>query len=149
MTAPVVSSRAALVRLVLELPPSVSAVAAAIDPAVALLDETSGEASGSGWRLFEPVAGEVPPWLSIGEFDGDRYQQEVRLPDRGDPVVWNATCQVGVSWTVGAHDERMGVVLNSAISFVLPAGGRHTVTGALDHVPGGIEEAASWRLLLQ
>lgn len=71
------------VHLVLELPTSGPALAVQVDGAPPVLDETSGAASGSGWRLFEPVPGEIPPWSSLGRLDRGRYHREVRLPGRG------------------------------------------------------------------
>lgn len=137
------------VHLLFEVPAADPAVAVRVDGAAPVLDEMSGAASGSGWRLFEQVPGEVPPWLPFGELDGDRYRQHLRLPDRGGPVELSATCQISVAWTAGPDGEQLTATLDRVIAFVLPTSGVHTVTGALHYIAVGPNGRQPWRLSLR
>ncbi len=148
MTTPAGVGPQPTVHLVLEVPPGGRGVDVAVDPAAPVLDETSGEGSGSGWRLFEPVPGEVSPWLSLGEVDRGCYRRDVRLPDRVDPVVWSVTCQVSVTWTPGPDAQQLRTTVDSVTTFVLPAGGVHTVTAALEYVPGEHGDPPRWTMSL-
>lgn len=139
-----------VVELIVELPPPHFRVT--VDTSFPIVDQAFGNGSGSGWRLFEPVAGEEPPWLSIGDSIGNTYRQRAMVPRSQGPALWAAVCQVSLTWldeVDGTDPTERSTTVDGSVRFAIPAGGQHTVVCVLHRQDTTDTEPANWQLTLR